>query len=95
MIQTLDKRQTKEIKSILKNPPRGASYPAVKKALIQTFEKTQLEKDAELLGMFCLGDRDPRSVIRLLDGAEDDWAAGRPLNAKVVCEVRPILSLLQ
>ena len=25
---------------------------------------------------------------RLIDGAEDDWAAGRPLNAKVICEVR-------
>ena len=72
VIQTLDRRQTKEIKSILKNPPKGTSYPEVKAALIQAFDKTQLQKDTELLSMFTLGDRDPRSFIRELRALNED-----------------------
>ena len=56
VVQSLDRKQTKEIKSILRNPPKGTSYPEVKRALIQAFEKTQLTKDTELLNMFTLGE---------------------------------------
>ena len=72
VIQTLDRRQTKEIKAILRNPPKGTSYPAIKAALIQVFDKTQLQKDTELLSMFTLGDRDPRSFIRELRALNED-----------------------
>ena len=50
--QTLDRKQTKEIKAILRDPPKGTSYETIKKALIQTFDSTQLEKDTELLNKF-------------------------------------------
>ena len=66
IVQALDKNQTKEVKSLMRDPPKGASYNAIKKALIQAFETTQLEKDNKLLGMLTLGDRDPRSMIREL-----------------------------
>ena len=66
VVQALDKAQTKEVKALMRDPPKGTSYIAVKKALIQAFETTQLEKDTKLLGMLTLGDRDPRSVIREL-----------------------------
>ena len=72
VIQSLDRTQTMEIKHILKNPPKGTSYQAVKAALIEAFEITQLEKDTKLLGMFTLGDRDPRSVVRELRALNQD-----------------------
>ena len=45
VIQTLDLKQTKEIKAILTKPPKETSYETLKKALIQAFERNQLEKD--------------------------------------------------
>ena len=72
VIQSLDRAQTMEIKHILKNPPKGTSYEAVKAALIEAFEITQLEKDTKLLGMFSLDDRDPRSVVRELRALNED-----------------------
>ena len=66
VVQTLDRKQTKEVKAIIRSPPKGAAYTTIKTALIRTFARTQLDKDTELLNMFTLGDRDPRSVIREL-----------------------------
>ena len=44
VIQTLNRALMKEVKSILRDLPKGTSYPEVKKALIQAFTKTQLER---------------------------------------------------
>ena len=72
VVQSLNRRQTKEIKAILRNPLKGTSYAEAKKALIQAFERTQLDKDTELLNMFTLGDRDLRSVICELRALNED-----------------------
>ena len=59
---------------MIRDLPKGASYPAIKKALMSTFERTQLEKDTELLNMLTLGDCDPRSAIRELQALNGDPA---------------------
>ena len=56
----------------MRNPPKDTSYETIKKALIEAFATTQLEKDTKLLGMFTLGDRDPRSFIRELRALNEE-----------------------
>ena len=67
VVQALDFAQHKEVRALIRNPPKGASYPALKKALVSAFGKTQLDKDTELLNLKHLGDCDPRSVARDID----------------------------
>ena len=72
VVQALDFAQHKEVKALIRKPPKGDSYPALKKALVTAFGKTQLNKDKELLNLKHLGDRDPRSVAREIDALCED-----------------------
>ena len=72
VVQALDYAQHKEVRALVRNPPKGAGYPALKKALVTAFGKTQLDKDTELLNLKHLGDRDPRSVARDIDALCED-----------------------
>ena len=66
-VQALNYSQHKEVKALIRDPPKGGSYPALKKALVAAFGKTQLDRDTELLNLKSMGDRDPRSVAREID----------------------------
>ena len=66
-VQALNYSQHKEVKALIRDPPKGGSYPALKKALVAAFGKTQLDRDTELLNLKHMGDRDPRSVAREID----------------------------
>ena len=66
-VQALNYSQHKEVKALIRDPPKGESYPALKKALVAAFGKTQLDRDTELLNLKHMGDRDPRSVAREID----------------------------
>ena len=71
-VQALSYTQHKEVKALIRNPPKGTSYPALKAALISAFGKTQLDKDTELLNLKHLDNRDPRSVAREIDSLLED-----------------------
>ena len=47
-VQALTYAQHKEVRALIRNPPKGTSYPALKKALCSAFGKTQLDKDCLL-----------------------------------------------
>ena len=74
VVQALDFAQHKEVRALIRNPPKSASYPALKKALVSAFSKSQLDRDTELLNLKHLGDRDPRSVARDIDALCEDPA---------------------
>ena len=74
-VQALTYSQHKEVKALIRNPPKGTSYPALKAALISAFGKTQLDKDTELLNLKHLDNRDPRSVAREIDSLLEDPAS--------------------
>ena len=48
-VQALSYTQHKEVKALIRNPPKGTSYPALKAALISAFGKTQLDRDLSLI----------------------------------------------
>ena len=66
-VQALSYSQHKEVKALIRNPPKGTSYVALKEALVTAFGKTQLDKDTALLNLKHLDNRDPRSVAREID----------------------------
>ena len=57
---------------MIRNPPKGTSYQALKEALISAFGKTQLDKETALLNLKHLDNRDPRSVAREIDSLLED-----------------------
>ena len=73
-VQALSYTQHREVKALIRSPPKGTSYPALKAALISAFGKTQLDKDTELLNLKHLDNRDPRSVARMIDSLLEDPA---------------------
>ena len=75
VVQALDYAQHKEVRAIIRNPPKGASYAALRKALVSAFGRTELDKNTELLNLKHLGDRDPRSVARDIDALCEDPAS--------------------
>lgn len=60
----LDNASAGEVKSILLRPPTVDKYKKLKSALINTFAKSQAQKDAELLAISGLGDRKPTALLR-------------------------------
>ena len=75
VVQALDYAQHKEVRALIRNPPKGTSYAALKKALVSAFGRTELDKNTELLNLKHLGDRDPRSVARDIDALCEDPAS--------------------
>ena len=74
-VQALSYAQHKEVRALIRNPPKGTSYPALKEALCSAFSKTQLDKGTEFLNLKHLDDRDPRSVARQIDFLLEDPAS--------------------
>ena len=74
-VQALSYAQHKEVRALIRNPPKGTSYPALKEALCSAFSKTQLDKDTEFLNLKHLDNRDPRSVARQIDSLLEDPAS--------------------
>ena len=74
-VQALSYAQHKEVRALIRNPPKGTSYTALKEALVAAFGKTQLDKDTEFLNLKHLDDRDPRSVARQIDSLLEDPAS--------------------
>lgn len=64
VVQSLDNQTASEVKALLLSPPDAGKYEALKKALLQAFEKSQTEKDQELLNLSGLGDRKPTGLLR-------------------------------
>ena len=52
-------------------------YDAIKEALLGTFEKTQAEKDAELLNISSLGNRTPSALLQKLESLNNNAATLR------------------
>ena len=74
-VQALSYTQHKEVRALIRNPPKNTSYQALKEALCTAFGKTQHDKDTEFLNLKHLDDRDPRSVARQIDSLLEDPAS--------------------
>ena len=75
VVQALGFAQHKEVRALIRSPPKDASYTAQKKALVSAFVRTQLDKNTKLLDLKHLGDRDPTSVARDIDALCEDPAS--------------------
>ena len=67
IITALDNRAAAEVKAVLINPPKQGKYNALKTALLNAFGKSQLQKDAELINISGLGDKNPSAFLRYLE----------------------------
>lgn len=72
VVSSLDVDTAHEIQHVLIHPPATEKYASLKKVLIKTFDKSQFEKDAELLTMNGLGDRRPTALMRKIQALNDD-----------------------
>ena len=66
LVSSLDNSTASEVEATLLRPPAQDKYGALKKALLQAFAKTQVQKDSELLSLTGLGDMKPTALLRKL-----------------------------
>ena len=66
VLGALDNDTAKEVKQAIINPPQEKKYDALKNALTSAFDRTQDQKDAELLALTDIGDRRPTAHLRYL-----------------------------
>ena len=66
LVSSLDNSTASEVEATLLHPPALDKYGALKKALLQAFAKTQVQKDSELLSLTGLGDMKPTALLRKL-----------------------------
>ena len=90
----LDNRAAAEVKAVLLNPPEQGKYNALKTALLNTFDKFQLQKDAKLLNISGLGDKKPSAFLRYLESLNNDADTLRRafFLAQLPSQVRAILA---
>lgn len=72
VVSALDIDTAEEIQSVLINPPDSYKYDALKKTLIKTFGKSQIQKDTEILNLNGLGDKRPTALLRKINALNDD-----------------------
>ena len=72
LVSSLDNTTASEVEAVLLNPPAADKYGALKKALLQAFAKTQVQKDSELLSLTGLGDMKPTALLRKLQSLNTD-----------------------
>lgn len=72
VVSSLDINTAEEMQAVLTNPPDDEKYKTLKSALIQTFGKSQLQKDFELLNLSGIGDRRPTALLRKINALNDD-----------------------
>ena len=72
VVSALDINTANEVQSILINPPARNKYDTLKSALIKTFGKSQVQKDAELLNLNGLGDKRPTAFMHKSNALNDD-----------------------
>ena len=65
IITALDNRTAAEVKAVLLNPPEQGKCNALKTALLNAFGKSQLQKDAELLNISGLRDKEALRIFTL------------------------------
>lgn len=72
VVSALDIDTAEEIQSILIHPPSTEKYATLRKALITTFGKSQVQKDIELLNLNGLGDKRPTALLRRINALNAD-----------------------
>jgi len=72
VVGTLDINTAEEMQAVLTNPPETEKYETLKRALIKTFGKSQVQKDFELLNLNGMGDKRPTALLRKINALNDD-----------------------
>ncbi|GFR86430.1 retrovirus-related Pol polyprotein [Elysia marginata] len=63
VVQLLDSTTSRRVQAVMENPPPSGKYEALKAALLNAYEATQLQKDSALLSLNGLGDRKPSELL--------------------------------
>ena len=76
IVSSLDPRVVKEVLHVIKSPPAAEKYGTLKTALVKAFDKSQDQKDKELLSISGLGDLSPSAMLRRLQNLRSDDCKG-------------------
>ena len=72
VVSALDFKTAEEVHDVLVNPFQTDKYHSLKCALIKAFDKSQTQRDYELLNLNGLGDRKPTALLRKINALNDD-----------------------
>ena len=72
VLAALDNDTAREVKQAIVSSPATGKYDALKTALINAFDRTQEQKDAELLALTDIGDKRPTAHLRYLRNLNSD-----------------------
>ena len=72
VVAALDNETAREVKQAITKPPATGKYDSLKSALINAFDRSQEQKDAELLSLTDIGDRRPSAHLRHLRNLNSD-----------------------
>lgn len=72
VLQLLDSSTSRRVQAIVENPPSNDKYEALKSALLDCFEPTQLQKDMTLLNLNGLGDKRPSEMLQYMKSLNSD-----------------------
>lgn len=94
VVAALDNATAGEVEALILSPPTDDCYLALKTALIKAFDKTQTQKDNELLSLSGLGDRKPSSLLRYIRSlnADPETLLRALFLAQLPIEVRQVLA---
>ncbi|KAJ2937241.1 hypothetical protein O0L34_g19278 [Tuta absoluta] len=97
LLQQLKEEDLRHLTDILKNPPPGNKYKAVKERLIASYEQSDVQNFEKLIGEQELGDQKPTQLLRRLrdlgagilteDGLKIHWMKQLPVHMRTVLAI--------